>query len=169
MESDGERHVVNVLFLLHRHTCLPFTLVDLDGGVQLGQLLLQQLQVRVDEAQLECDRVLELLVRGGLVKVFGTGPQPELLVDFLVQLAPLALQLAATGGDPWVRTLFFGRERESGTGTQTIRREGRCFYFSSITTILERCLRWAAININRNTRQVGGVYQHTRPIAPADV
>lgn len=68
-------------------------------------MLLEQLQVRVDKAELQRHRVLELLVGGGLVQVLGAGPQPELFVDFLVELAAPVLELPPAGGRPRVGTL----------------------------------------------------------------
>lgn len=88
----------------------PFALVDLHRRVQLRQLLLQQLQVRVDEAQLQRHRILQLLVGGRLEQVLGSGPQPELFVDFLVQLTPATLQFSPTGRSPRVGTLQSERE-----------------------------------------------------------
>lgn len=40
-------------------------LVDLDRAVENGQLLLEQLQIRVDKAQLERNRLAQLLVARG--------------------------------------------------------------------------------------------------------
>lgn len=68
-------------------------------------MLLQQLQIGVDEAQLQCDRVLELTVGGRLEEVLGARPQPQLLVDLLVQFTSFALQFATTRCDAWIRAL----------------------------------------------------------------
>ena len=44
------------------HSCLPVCLVDLHVAVELLQLLFEQLQVGVDEAELQSDRLLHLVV-----------------------------------------------------------------------------------------------------------
>ena len=55
--------------LLFAHLCLILHLIKLYTAVQLGQLFLQQLQVGVDEAELEGDSLLHLLVCGGPARV----------------------------------------------------------------------------------------------------
>ena len=77
-------------------------LVDLHRAVELCQLLLQQLQVGVDEPQLEGHRLLGLGVGGGAVEVLGAVPQPQLLVDLHVELAPLALELPSACRRPGI-------------------------------------------------------------------
>lgn len=55
-----------LLFPSHQGTKhLPFVLVDIHAAVELLQLLLQQLQVGVDVAQLQGNRLLHLVVTGG--------------------------------------------------------------------------------------------------------
>ena len=39
-----------------------FILVHLDGAVEFGELLLEQLEVGIEEAQLQCNRLFEFLV-----------------------------------------------------------------------------------------------------------
>lgn len=46
-------------------TAVLVALVDLDRAVENGQLLLEQLQIRVDKAQLERNRLAQLLVARG--------------------------------------------------------------------------------------------------------
>lgn len=70
-------------------------LVDLHRRIQFGQFLLQQLQIRIDKAQLQRNRVLHFAIDGRLVQILGAGAQPQLFVDLLVQLAALRLQLGA--------------------------------------------------------------------------
>ena len=49
-------------FLTFSHLRVVLHLIELNGAVELRELLLQQLQVRVHEAQLQRDRLLHLLV-----------------------------------------------------------------------------------------------------------
>lgn len=103
-------------------------LVELDRAVQLGELFLQQLQVRVDEAQFQRDGFPKLSVRGRsemkmsvkigranwskenratilLEEVLRACSQSQLLVDFLIQFAPLVLQLSPASGHARIGTL----------------------------------------------------------------
>lgn len=111
-------------------------LIELHGAVQLGELFLQQLQVRIHVAQLQGDGLLQLSVRRRpatrsrvsisgrasryqqsriphtrrsfkhlLEEILGARPQPQLLVDLLIELASLVLQLSSAGRYPRIRAL----------------------------------------------------------------
>ena len=66
LEGILERHLLGFFESERDHgnvsVAILGVLVDLDGAVELGQLFFQQLQVRIDEAQLQRYRLAQLLV-----------------------------------------------------------------------------------------------------------
>lgn len=56
----------NICIYVNTRSYSPIALIDFHRRIQLSQLFFQQLQIRIDEAQLESDGVAQLAICGGL-------------------------------------------------------------------------------------------------------